>query len=125
MSILKTIEKIVTINAVEKFAEGTAMHIANATANYMEKTNLRYVYAPQSAADYIGEHYLEVEKEFRAYGFENINLLEKKGLRNIWINRSSVDKVVKISINGRDSFKRKQRFHSNDQVVIVYQTYRN
>ena len=125
MGILKTIEKIATINAVEKLAEGAIMHTSKAIVNYMDKNDLRYIYVPQGAESYIGEHYLDVQTELQAHGFENINLLEKKVLHNVWINKSRNEKVISISINGRESFKKKQRFRSDDQIVIVYHTYRS
>ena len=125
MAILKTIEKIATINAVEKFAEGAVKHTSNAISNYMDKNKLRYIPVPQSSSSYIGMHYADVQSELQAYGFENINLLEKKVLWNTGLNRSRRDKVIEISINGRTSFNKRHKFRSDDQGGIVYHTYRN
>lgn len=78
---------------------------------------------PKSADDYAGRNFGDVEEELRAYGFVNIALLPKRDLLKGWLTKDG--SVEEVSIAGKTSFKKGQRYLSDHRVVITYHTFRN
>ncbi len=69
---------------------------------------------PHGFRYYKGKNYIEVEKELKAYGFENITCVTYK---------SSIFKsnnIYRISIGGKSEFNKKDVFYSNEKVLIIY-----
>ena len=132
MSIFDTLAKAAVkkaaISAAENFGESAletiAKYASDVTIAHMEKNSLSYVFAPQNAAVFNGRDYNDVFAELSAHGFKNINLYEKKDLKNNWLDRSHNQKVVQVSINGKTSFKKQEKFLSDAQVVITYHTFK-
>lgn len=62
-------------------------------------------------------------EELSAYGFNNIALFPKKDLIKGWLIKDG--EVENIMINGKEKFKKNQRFESNVRVVITYHTLKN
>ena len=129
MPILDTILNAVKVTATEKLGESAiesiAKHTSNVVMHHMDKNNVKFVYTPQSAESYREMTFDEVYEELTAYGFTNINLLEKKTLKNNWFNRNKFMKVSEISINGKTEFKKKAKFLSDAHIVITYCTYKD
>lgn len=129
MGLLDAIVKTTAIKAAEKFGESAiesiAKHSSSVLTAHVEKNNLSYVYTPESAEHYRGMDFEEVKKELSAYGFKNINLLERKDLRNNIFFRMDNRKVSKITIAGQTEFKKKAKFLSDAQVVIEYHIFRD
>ena len=118
MGILKTAIQLATLKTAEKAVK----HTADAISDY--KKNVRYVYTPCSSDDFEGRHFLTVCKELKAYGFEHVSLLEKKDLRNNWINKGENGKVTEIMIDGKTKFKEKAKFRSDVQVTVTYHSFK-
>lgn len=88
------------------------------------KENIPCLFAPKNASDFIRRDYEEVINELRAHGFENIHLLEKKDIRNNWLERADHHKIIEITIEGMDDFKKRTAFRMGARVVITYHEYR-
>lgn len=126
MGLLNAIVKTTAIIAAEKFGESAIESIAKHSSNVIaSQVGNTYVSVPRSAEDIRGEDYEEIKRELEAYGFKNINLLEKKDLRKNWFTKIDNRKITEISINGKTDFKKKARFLCDAQVVIVYRTFKD
>lgn len=77
--------------------------------------------APRSANDCKDTNYKKIVKEFEEAGFRNI---ETKPLGDMVIGLlSTEDEVKKITIDGKDNFKKGDVFSKNSKIVITYHSY--
>ena len=115
----KGIAKVVG-ETVGKVAIKTVDIVNNYNQNHIEK---EYSFVPFSSESYGLKNYKDIMEELCAYGFTNIALLPHRDLIKGWLTKDG--EVEKISINGKEKFKKNDRFESNARVVITYHTFKN
>ena len=114
-----------TLKVGKKIAMGVAVNAATHSANkaidnvvFKTKKSIRI---PNSAEEYFHRDVKEVKEELEAYGFTNINLVERKDLHlGIMIHEGAIEQ---ISIAGNPDFKKKAKFPLDANVVIIYHTF--
>ena len=75
-----------------------------------------------SSEDYTGKNYEDVEKELRAYGFTNVQLIPKKDLiKGIF---TKYGQVQEVTVNGKP-FRKNARIWSTANIAIEYHVFRN
>lgn len=115
----KTVAKILG-NTVEKVAETTVNAVNVYNENHIEK---KYSFVPFSYDSYEQKNYKDIMEELSAYGFTNIALLPKKDLIKGWIIKDG--EVESITVNGKEKFKKNEKFKSDVRIVITYHTFKN
>lgn len=117
MGLLSAIVKTVAIVSAEKLGSNAIESIAKHSE---EKLTARYIYVPESSDYFYRKNYEEAKEILIAHGFENLHLFEKKDLKNNFFQKGDNHKVIEVSIDGKTSFKKKERFLENVRVVITY-----
>ena len=86
--------------------------------SYHDYSNDYFTTAPNSAKNYKGKNYLDVESELHKAGFVNI---ECKPIRDVKIGLfTEVGETETVSINDSTSFKKGDSFAKSAKVVIKY-----
>ena len=80
------------------------------------------VQVPMCSEDCIGKNAEDLMNSFIAHGFTDVVLLPLHDLINGWIVKDG--SVKGVTINGKDTFKKKSAFASNSKVVITYHTFK-
>ncbi len=122
MGLLGFLIKSAAIGAAEKVAV-SAFETTNKIIENKEANNVNITRMPKDYRDYIGKEYTDVVEELRAYGFENISLLPAKDLITTIFKKEGMVKT--ISINGKSSFSKNQKFRLDSRVVITFHSLKN
>ena len=128
MGIIETMIKESTKKGIAKVVGETVGKVAIKTAdvvnNYNQnKSEKKYSFVPFSSEGYSLKNYKDVMEELTAYGFTNIALLPHRDLIKGWLTKDG--EVEKISINGKENFKKNDRFEPDVRIVITYHTFKN
>ena len=122
--------KFIVQETAIKAAENVALKTAEVVADYLEKnecsrenSGIVYYKVPTNADEYIGEDKETVFGELKAYGFNNIVLLPRKDLIKGWLNKDG--EVIQVKINGKNDFRKNQKFPIESRIVIEYHTFRD
>ena len=75
---------------------------------------------PASAFSLRGDNYSAVVNQLKEAGFTNIELEEKKTMKNEWFSKSG--DITAITVNGNGSFKKGDTFPSDAHIHITYDT---
>lgn len=80
---------------------------------------------PVNSKEMLGKNYEEAVNRFMDAGFKTIETVEVEDLKDTWFSNASskVNTVVKITIGGKDSFKKDEKFKKDDTVRIYYHIY--
>ena len=110
--------KVKAIENIAKVAIISTEKLAEHKATTSMKLGIQQILTPNSYEYYYKKNYNDVLTELSAYGFTNIVLLPKKDLSKRHIKK--IGSVEEVSINGNSEFKKKAKFPSNANIVIIY-----
>ena len=126
MALLGKIVETVAKKAIIKTVGSVATQAAISTIDALGRNriiDIPNINVPFSSESCRGRNFEEVKDELVAHGFMDISLLPKKDLINGWLTKDG--SIEKITINGRDNFKKKSAFSEHAKVVIVYHTFKD
>lgn len=115
---INTISEI-SINESDSFNKGDMIPVdSKIVISYHDYSDDYFTTAPNSAKNYKGKNYLDVESELHKAGFVNI---ECKPIRDVKIGLfTEVGETETVSINDSTSFKKGDSFAKSAKVVIKY-----
>lgn len=126
MGLFDTIIKTAATKAIIGAGGDATVKIIGAAIEAHEQASnkaLEKISIPRSSEDYHGMNFEDIQAELKAYGFTNIALLQKKDLIKGWLTKDG--EVESVTIGGKDRFRKKAKFSSNERIVITYHTFRD
>lgn len=78
-----------------------------------------------SASDFYQKQYMEVIYALLGMGFTNVNVVELREHREGFFTRKIYGQVESVSINGKDSFHKGERFAREAYVVVSFHVFKD
>ena len=118
MGILGDMVKAAAVRGIISASADAVSKTIDAVGEYNAKRSNFLAFAPDSSEAYLDKNAFEVKREFEAFGFTNVVLLPKKKLIKGFGYHS--ESIISITINGKEKFKKGEKFNYDVRVVIQH-----